>query len=313
MIIVTGGSGKVGRACVKDLMEHGYKVVSVDKAPPPGLTNPPRAGQARFIQVDLTDFGQVMGTFSGVDNRVEEKVEAIVHLGAIASPGEAPDHVIFEVNTISTYNVFEAARRLGIRNVVWASSETVYGIPYEKGPAYVPVDEAIEAPAWSYSLSKYIGEKLAEQFARWEPRMKIVGLRFSNVQEPQDYALFAGYDKNPEGRRFNLWTYIDARDAAQAVRKAVEANLKGAHVFGIANSNSVTSKPNDALLEKYYPKVRRTRALKPNETLISIQKARDVLGYRPRHDWKPPVADAPPPAPAKAAAAKAKRAPSKKG
>jgi nucleoside-diphosphate-sugar epimerase len=312
MIIVTGGSGKLGRACIKDLMEHGHKVVSVDKVPPPGLTNPPRPGQARFIQVDLTDFGQVMGTFSGVDNRVDEKVEAVVHLGAIASPGEAPDHVIFEVNTISTYNVFEAARRLGIRNIVWASSETVYGIPYPKGPAYVPLDEQVEAPQWSYSLSKYIGEKLAEQFARWDPRTKIVGLRFSNVQEPQDYELFAGYDKNPEGRRFNLWTYIDARDAAQAVRKAVEADLKGVHVFGIANSNSVTSKPNDALLEKYYPKVKRKRALKPNETLISIQKARDVLGYRPRYDWRPTAAEAAPPSAAKSAAAKAKRAPSKK-
>ena len=313
MIIVTGGSGKLGRASIKDLMEHGYKVVSVDRIPPPGLTNPPRPGQARFIQVDLTDFGHVMATFSGVDNRIEEKVEAVVHLGAIASPGEAPDHVIFEVNTISTYNVFEAARRLGIRNVVWASSETVYGIPYPKGPAYVPLDEAIEAPQWSYSLSKYIGEKLAEQFAKWDPRTKIVGLRFSNVQEPHDYELFAGYDKNPEDRRFNLWTYIDARDAAQAVRKAVEADLKGAHVFGIANSNSVTSKSNDALLDKHYPKVKRKRALKPNETLISIQKARDVLGYRPRFDWKPAAPDAAAPTPAKAAAAKAKRTPSRKG
>jgi nucleoside-diphosphate-sugar epimerase len=287
MIIVTGGSGKLGRACIKDLMEHGYAVVSVDRVPPPGLTNPPRPGQARFVQVDLTDFGQVMGTFSGVDNRVEEKVEAVVHLGAIASPGEAPDHVIFEVNTIATYNVFEAARRLAIRNLVWASSETVYGIPYPKGPLYVPLDEAIEAPQWSYSLSKYIGEKLAEQFANWDPRTKIVGLRFSNVQEPHDYEMFEGYDRNPEGRRFNLWTYIDVRDAAQAVRKAVEVNLRGAHVFGIANSNSVTSRPNDALLDEHFPKVSRKRPLKPNETLISIDKAREVLGYRPQFDWKP--------------------------
>jgi nucleoside-diphosphate-sugar epimerase len=300
MIIVTGGTGKLGRACVKDLREHGYQVVSIDAMKPPGLTNPPRPDQVSFSQVDLTDFGQVMAAFSGIDNRIEGKVEAIVHLAAIASPGEAPDHIIFGTNTISTYNVFEAARRLGIRNVVWASSETVYGIPYAKGPAYVPVDEAIEAPAWSYSLSKYIGEKLAEQIAKWDPRMKFVGLRFSNVQEPQDYEHFAEYDKHPEGRRFNLWTYIDARDAAQAVRKAVEVNLKGSHIFGIANGNGVTSKDNNALLEKYYPKVERKRAIKSNETLISIQKARDVLGYRPRYDHK----HAETPAPAKTAAMK---------
>ena len=229
MIIVTGGSGKVGRAAVKHLMEKGYKVVSIDMAKPPGQSNPPKPGDVSFSRVDICDFGQVMAAFSGIDTRVEEPVTGIVHLGAIASPGEAPDHVIFETNMISTYNVFEAARRLKIRNIVWASSETVYGIPYEKGPAYVPVDEKIEAPSWSYSLSKYMGEKLAEQYCKWDPRLKIVGLRFSNVQEPQDYERFAGeYAKDPMKRRFNLWTYIDARDAAQAIRLSLEADLKGA-------------------------------------------------------------------------------------
>ena len=118
MIIVTGGSGKVGRAAVKHLTDKGYKVVSVDMAKPPGQSNPPKAGDVSFSRVDICDFGQVMAAFSGIDNRVEETVTGIVHLGAIASPGEAPDHVIFETNTISTYNVFEAARRLKIRNIV---------------------------------------------------------------------------------------------------------------------------------------------------------------------------------------------------
>lgn len=293
MIIVTGGSGKVGRACVKDLTAHGYNVLSVDMAKPPGLSNPPKKGEVNFSRVDITDFGQVMAAFSGIDRRVEEKVTGIVHLGAIASPGEAPDHIIFHTNMTSTYNVFEAARRLGIRNVVWASSETVFGIPYDKGPAYVPVDEEIEAPEWSYSLSKYMGEKLAEQFCRWDSRTKIVGLRFSNVQEPHDYESFPGYDKDVHARQGNLWTYIDARDAAQAVRLSLEAELKGAHVFGIANSNSVMSRSNDELLGKVFPKVKRKRAIKPNESLISIEKAKTVLGYRPRHDWKPAKAAAP--------------------
>ena len=206
MIIITGGSGKVGRAAVKHLMESGYAVVSIDMAPPPGLSNPPKPGEVTFSRVDITDFAQVMAAFSGIDDRIEGKVEGIVHLGAIAAPGQAADHVIFETNTISTYNVFEAARRLGIRNLVWASSETVYGIPYPKGPRYVPVDEEIEAPESSYALSKLTGEKLAEQFARWDPRTKIIGLRLSNVQEPQDYANFPGYDKDPQNRKFNLWT-----------------------------------------------------------------------------------------------------------
>ena len=286
MIIVTGGSGKVGRACVKDLMEHGYKVASIDLTRPAGLSNPPKPTDVNFTRADITDFGEVMAAFSGINGRVEEPVTGIVHLGAIASPGEAPDHVIFEVNTVSTYNVFEAARRLGIRNVVWASSETVYGIPYVGGPQYVPVDEEIELPHWSYSLSKLMGEKLAEQFARWDKETKIIGLRFSNVQEPHDYANFAEYDKDARSRHFNLWTYIDARDAAQAIRLSLESKLTGAHVFGIANTNSVMTHHNDKLLDEVFPGTKRKRPLKPNESLISIEKAQKMLGYKPKFDWK---------------------------
>jgi nucleoside-diphosphate-sugar epimerase len=286
MIIVTGGSGKVGRAAVRHLMERGYKVASIDMARPAGLSNPPKPGEVNFSRVDITDFGQVMGAFSGINERIAGTVDGVVHLGAIASPGEAPDNVIFETNMSSTYNVFEAARRLGIRNVVWASSETVYGIPYPDGPAYVPVDEDIELPQWSYSLSKLMGEKLAEQYARWDSAAKIIGLRLSNVQEPQDYANFESYQADAKTRHFNLWTYIDARDAAQAIRLALESELTGAHVFGIANSNSLMRKSNDELLDEVWPGTVRKRPLKPNESLISIEKAQRVLGYRPEYDWK---------------------------
>ncbi|MFT3989043.1 NAD-dependent epimerase/dehydratase family protein [Aestuariivirga sp.] len=287
MIIVTGGSGKVGRAAVKHLMERGYDIASIDQARPAGLSNPPKPTDVNFTRADITDFGQVMAAFSGINGRVEKPVTGIVHLGAIASPGEAPDHEIFEVNTISTYNVFEAARRLGIRNVVWASSETLYGVPYQEGPAYVPVDEEITEPQWSYSLSKLMGEKMAEQFARWDKAAKIIGLRFSNVQEEKDYANFPSYQADAKTRHFNLWTYIDARDAAQAIRLALESKVTGAHVFGIANSNSVMTRGNDALLDEVFPGTPRKHKLLPNESLISIEKAKRVLGYRPEYDWKP--------------------------
>lgn len=288
MIIVTGGSGKVGRACVKDLMDHGYKVLSLDTARPAGISNPPKPTDPVFSLVDITDFGQVMTALTGIDDRWEgEKIEAIVHLGAIAAPGQAADGVIFDTNMKSTHNIFEAARRLGIRNIVWASSETVYGIPYKKGPAYVPVDEEIEAPDTSYSLSKLMGEKLAIEFCKWDPKLKIIGLRLSNVQEPQDYEHFASYQADARTRQFNLWTYIDARDAAQAIRKSLEAKLVGAHVFGIANSNSLMERSNDSLLDEVFPGTKRKRKLKPNESLISIEKARRILGYSPEHDWSP--------------------------
>jgi nucleoside-diphosphate-sugar epimerase len=236
-----------------------------------------------------------MAALSMIDERVE-KVTGVVHLAAIPAPGHAPNHVIFSVNTVSTYNIFEAARQLGIRNVVWASSETVYGVPYPKGPAYAPVDEDVQHPETAYSLSKMLGEEMAKQFCRWDPRTKIVGLRFSNVMEPQDYENFPGFNKSARSRHWNLWTYIDARDGAQAIRLALQAKLTGAHVFGIANADSVMSRANDALLDEVYTGTKRTRALKPNESLISIEKAERVLGYKPQFSWR------------KAASAKPKRA-----
>jgi len=133
MIVVTGGSGKAGRACIQDLLAHHYEVASVDlvRSADPNLT---------FSRVDLTDFGQTVAALSGIDERVRN-VTAVVHLAAIPAPGLATNAVTFATNTISTYNVFEAARQLGIKNVVWASSETVLGLPFETPPPYVPIDE----------------------------------------------------------------------------------------------------------------------------------------------------------------------------
>jgi nucleoside-diphosphate-sugar epimerase len=241
---------------------------------------PPADPNVRFSRADITDFGQAIAALSMIDERVA-KVSGVVHLAAIRAPGLAPNHVTFSVNMLSTYNMFEAARQLGIKNVVWASSETVYGIPYPHGPAYVPVDEAIEQPQTAYSLSKLLGEKMAEQFCRWDPELKIVGLRFSNVMNPEDYARFPGFDADARSRHWNLWTYIDARDAAQAVRLSLQAKLTGAHVFGIANADSVMSRPNGALLDEVYPGAERRRPIEDHESLISIEKARRVLGYEP--------------------------------
>ena len=278
MIIVTGGSGQLGRAVVADLMDTVYDVTSIDLVPP-------KDPKVRFSRADITDFGQALAAVSMIDERVA-RVTGIVHLAAIRAPGLAPNHVTFAVNTISTYNMFEAARQLGIRNIVWASSETVFGVPYPNGPAYVPVDEDIQRPETAYSLSKAVGEELARHFCRWDAKLKIIGLRFSNVMDPEDYAAFPAFDKNPRSRHWNLWTYIDARDGAQAVRLALEAKLTGAEVFGIANADSVMNRSNEALLDEVYPKTRRKRTIAPNESLISIDKAREVLGYQPKYTWR---------------------------
>ena len=278
-VVVTGGSGKVGRACVADLLAHGYDVVNVD-AVPPAVENCP------FVQADLSDFGQAFEVLSEVDDRLRD-IDALVHLAAIPAPGRNPNAVIFKVNTLSTYNVFEAARRVGIRNIVWASSETVLGLPFDTPPPYAPVDEEYAGrPESAYSLSKLLGEEMAKQFCRWDPELKIIGLRFSNVMEPADYARFPSFDADARLRKWNLWAYIDARDAAQAIRKAIEAPIKGAEVFIIANADTVMSRPNAELMAEVFPGVPLKEGLGDNETLLSIAKARRLLGYEPQHGWR---------------------------
>lgn len=278
-VIVTGGSGKVGRTCVEELLHHNYEVFNLDALPP-------AEERARFTQVDLADFGQTMDALSGVDE-LYGRVDAVVHLAAIPRPSAYPNAVTFRVNTLSTYNVFEGARKLGIRNVVWASSETLLGLPFEVPPPYIPLDEGYPArPETAYSLSKLLGEEMAKQFCRWDPELKIVALRFSNVMEPGDYAKFAGFDADPNLRKWNLWAYIDVRDAAQAIRKALEASLKGFQVFLIANADTVMSRPNSELIAATYPEVPLRKEVEPNETLQSIEKARRVLGYEPQYSWR---------------------------
>jgi len=279
-LVVTGGSGKLGRACVQDLIEHGYDVINADIVAPKEIRCP-------FFKIDLENMAQVSELLAAMDFEHSRGVDAIVHLAAIPGPGSAPNETVFRVNSVSTYNVFEAARRFGIRNIVWASSETLLGLPFAEPPPYAPLDEESEPrPNTGYSLSKLMGEEMAKQFCRWDPELKVVGLRFSNVMEPSDYAAFPAFDNNPGGRRFNLWGYIDARDGAQAIRKALEASLKGAHVFIIANADTVLTRPNDELLAEFHPSVPVKRTVGPNETLLSIDKARSVLGYQPQHSWR---------------------------
>ena len=279
MIIVTGGSGKAGRACISELLAHNYEVTSVDLVGSPDVPVP-------FSRVELTDFGQTVAAFSQIDDRIRN-VTGIVHLAAIPAPGLATNAVTFATNTISTYNVFEAARQLGIKNVVWASSETVLGLPFDTPPPYVPIDEEYPGrPEWAYSLSKLMGEEMAKQFCRWDPQLKIIGLRFSNIMEPHDYSRFPGFQDDARKRKWNFWGYVDARDVAQAVRLSLESNIKGAEVFIIASDDTVMKRDNKSLLQEVFPTVPHKRSFGPHETLLAIEKARKILGYEPKYSWR---------------------------
>lgn len=277
-VVVTGGSGKLGRAVVEDLAAHGYDVVNVDVAPPP-------PGQpALFTRVDLTDLGQVTEALTGIDDRYQG-VDAVVHLAAIPAPGLIPSGATFANNVVSTHHVFSAARRAGIRNVVWASSETVLGLPFDTPPPYAPVDEEYPVrPESTYSLGKAVEEEMARHFTRWDPAAKLIGLRFSNVMVDEDYPAFR--DFTAQSRRWNLWGYIDARDGAQAVRLALESDLTGFEAFIIAAPDTVLDTPSAELLAAEFPEVELRRPVEGRETLLSVDKARRLLGYEPTHTWR---------------------------
>ncbi|QAY63043.1 NAD(P)-dependent oxidoreductase [Xylanimonas allomyrinae] len=277
-VVVTGASGRLGPAVVRHLAEHGWDVVAADRTPPPEPL------PARFVRADLTDLGQVVELVTGFDESAP--ATAVVHLAAIPAPGLAPDAATFANNVPATYNVFRAARVAGIRNVVWASSETLLGLPFDVPPPYVPVDEDYPVrPETTYSLGKAVEEEMARHLTRWDPSLKLVGLRFSNVMLPEDYAQFPGWQDDASKRRWNLWGYIDARDGAQAVRLALEADLTGWEAFIVANGDTVMERDSASLLAEHFPEVPLKRPVHGRETLLSIDKARRVLGYEPQHSW----------------------------
>ena len=281
-VVVTGAGGRLGVAVVDELEAHGWDVLAVDSVPP--ATREP----GRFVRADLTDYGQVAELLGGFDESAP--ATAVVHLAAIPAPGLLPDAATFANNVPATYNVFRAAKACGIRNVVFASSETVLGLPFDVPPPYVPVDEEYPVMPWStYSLGKACEEEMARHFTRWDPGMKIVGLRYSNVMHVEDYAGFASWQDDAKVRRWNMWSYIDARDGAQATRLALEADLTGFEAFVIANADNVMSRDSADLLDEEFPGIERKREITGRESLLCIDKARRVLGYEPRHSWRDEV------------------------
>jgi nucleoside-diphosphate-sugar epimerase len=271
-IVVTGGSGKAGRATVHELLEHGYEVLNIDIAPPREPISP-------YLAVDLMQLGETIEALHGAD--------AVVHLAANPNPSGWSEERMFRHNTTTTYNIFRAATLLGFKRVVWASSETTLGLPFEREqPRYAPIDEDHPLlPESSYALSKVISEELARQFSRWSG-IPFVGLRFSNIMEPNDYQRFPGFWDDPHKRKGNLWGYIDARDAAQSCRRGLEADMPGAEAFIIAAADTVMNRPSRELLAAIYPGVALRDGVGEFGTLLDIDKARRLLGYVPAHSWR---------------------------
>ena len=274
-ICVTGASGKAGRAVVRDLLEHGYDVAATDVAAS-------RADiETGMLRAELTDYGQAAEALRGVD--------AVVHLANIPAPGICTPAVTFNANITMNFNVFQAAAELGLSRVVWASSETTLGLPFEVPPRYAPVDEDhYPLPTSTYALSKVASETIAGQIARWSG-IPFIALRFSNIMAPADYQEFPSFWPDPRLRKWNLWGYIDERDVAAACRLALQAPaeaVEGSPAFIIAAADTVMNRPSEGLLAEVFPDVRLTREVGEFGTLLAIDRARQVLGFEPRHSWR---------------------------
>ncbi|ESX28232.1 MULTISPECIES: NAD(P)-dependent oxidoreductase [unclassified Mesorhizobium] len=288
-IMFTGGSGKAGRHVVQYLVEQGCQVLNIDTRP---LDNP----KVRTLITDITDSGQVFNALSSYMGLHEfdpslrpQPVDAVVHFAAIPRIMITTDNEAFRINAMGTYNVIEAAVKLGIPKVVIASSETTYGVVFAnepRDPKYFPLDEEYDVdPMDSYALSKVVNEHTARAFAQ-RNGTDIYALRIGNVIEPHEYSLFPKWFADPGFRKRIAWSYVDARDLGQITLRAVETDGLGFQVFNAANDDTSSDLPTAELLKRFYPDVPVKADLGEYETLLSNRKARDMLGFRPEHSWR---------------------------
>src|SRR6202167_2001784 len=294
-IVFTGGTGKAGRHAVPHLLAKGYKILNVDLKPLdlPGVNT---------LIADLTDNGQAFNAltthfgFEGYnDGKPPSAPDAVVHFAAIPRVMIEPDNATFAANVISTYNVIEAAMKLGVRKVIIASSETTYGVCFAEGDKdfhSFPLEEHCDLdPMYSYGLSKVYNEKTARAFAM-RYKADIYALRIGNVIEPHEYGPFPAFIADPMSRKRNAWSYIDARDLGEIVHLCLQKDGLGFQVFNAVNDTITANLPTREFLARYCPNIPITRPLGEFEAPLSNRKARETLGFKEAHNWRQYVAGA---------------------
>lgn len=288
-VLFTGGSGKAGKHVVPYLVEQGHKVMNFDRVP---LGHP---GVHDLIG-DICDAGQVysaMRTHAGyeeMEDGAAKLFDAVVHFAAVPRYGMVPDTECYRVNTVGTYNVIEAALKMGIRKVIIASSETTYGVCFSDGvvdPKVLPLEEDYDIdPMDSYGMSKKVNEVTARSFQR-RFGADVYALRIGNVIEPQEYAtLFPPLKDDPGLRRRITFSYIGARDLGQIVDLCLKKDGLGFQVFNAVNDENAVPQPNSELLPRFFPDVPLSRPVGEREGLLSNRKIREVLGFREEHPWQ---------------------------
>ena len=293
-IFFTGGSGKAGRHVAPHLADLGHQVTNADLVP---LDHPGVAD----LRVDLTDAGETWSAMAGLATMAELELDeqptydAVVHFAAVPRILLTSDAATYATNVLSTFHVLEAALRLGIRKVVFASSETTYGICFAQGerrPLYVPVDEEHPTvPEDAYAMSKVAGEVTARSFQA-RTGADVYGLRINNVIEPHEYAeMFPPFLEDPALRRRNVFAYIDARDLGQVVERCLQTDGLGYEVFNVANPDMSVAATTQEVLDRFYDGVEVRREMGRDETFYAIDKARELLGFAPEHSWRDVLAD----------------------
>ncbi len=289
-IFFTGGSGKAGRHAIEHLVGQGHEVTNGDIVPA-GIDHVPD------LRVDLTDAGQVFNALSAYARHREldpgtgvPRYDAVVHFAAIPAILIRPDNETYRVNTLSTYNVLDAAVKLGIPKVIFASSETTYGVCFADGevkPQYVPVDEDHPTvPEDSYAMSKVVNEVTARSFQA-RSGIDIYGLRINNVIEPHEYATkFPAFIEDPALRRRNIFAYIDARDLGHMVDCCLRTDGLGYEVFNVSNDDTSVGITSAEVLARFYDGVPATREMGEYETFYANDKAKRLVGFAPRHSWR---------------------------
>jgi nucleoside-diphosphate-sugar epimerase len=268
-ICVTGASGRAGRFAVAELLSHDYEVVATDRVLPRHDLG------TQFVVADLTDHGQALELMAGTDG--------VIHL---ANTPSATPAITFNANTAMNFNVFMAAAQAGLERVVWASSETTLGLPFDEPPHYAPVDEDhYPLPTSTYALSKVTGETMATHIAGWSG-IPFAALRFSNILGPDDYQRFPSYWADPLLRKWNLWGYIDERDVATACRLGLEAAVEGSTSYIIAAADTVMNRPSADLLNEVFPGVPLKHDVGEFGSLLATDRAKEALGFTPQHSWR---------------------------
>ena len=284
-IVVTGSQGLIGRHVIDyAATQPGVCTWGVDCI---GMGN----RQQKYVSADLTDFGQTVSALAGAATAgaATAGADAIVHLAAVRNHGMLSGPELFRTNALSTYNVLDAAHKLGIPRVVLASSIHVTRSIPRRSPTvyqYFPIDEDHPIdPQHDYALSKQVGELAGEMYAR-HFGLTVVSLRYSWVLTGEEIAQQFPWPDADESAAA-LYAYCDVRDAARATFLAATVPLpaKTHTTLFIAARDTFVNVPSAQIVQQYFPQAK-ICGLPGYTALVSGQRAADVLGFEPLYSCR---------------------------